>query len=237
VNHQSWVLRFERGGENLYDRLDEVIAADPELLRRVRVDMYRRLGFYPTETSEHSSEYVPWYLGHASEVDRLRLPIGAYLQIVAENLASYEQTRSVLKAGEPLTVDPTMEYAPQIIHSMVTGTPRTVYANVPNTGLIPNLQSGAVVEVPSLVDASGVRPTAVGELPAQCAALNRSYLNVAELTVQAAVHHDPRAIRQAVMVDPATAGTLPVDQIWALCNDLIVAHNNYLDPSLRAALT
>ncbi|WP_350278411.1 alpha-galactosidase [Kribbella sp. HUAS MG21] len=236
VNHQSWVLRFEHGRENLYDRLDEVIAADPELRRRVRVDMYRRLGFYPTETSEHSSEYVPWYLSHASEVERLRLPIGAYLDIVAENLASYERTRDALKAGEPVEVEPTMEYAPQIIHSIVTGTPRTVYANVPNTGLIDNLQSGATVEVPCLVDATGLRPTAVGALPAQCAALNRSYLNVAELVVQAAIDEDPRAIRQAVMVDPATAAALPVERIWDLCNDLALAHRNYLDPSLRAAL-
>ncbi|TCC34787.1 alpha-glucosidase/alpha-galactosidase [Kribbella sindirgiensis] len=236
VNHQSWVLRFERGSENLYDRLDEAIAADPELLRRVRVDMYRRLGFYPTETSEHSAEYVPWYLGHAREVERLRLPIGAYLDIVAENLASYEHTRNALKTGDPVEVEPTMEYAPQIIHSIVTGTPRTVYGNVPNTGLIPNLQPGAVVEVPCLVDASGVRPTAVGALPAQCAALNRAYLSVAELAVQAAIEEDPRAIRQAVMVDPATAAALPVEQIWELCNDLVLAHRNYLDPSLRAAL-
>ncbi|MGW7683564.1 alpha-galactosidase [Kribbella sp. NPDC054772] len=236
VNHQSWVLRFERAGENLYDRLDAAIAADPELLRRVRVDMYRRLGFYPTETSEHSSEYVPWYLGHASEVERLRLPIGAYLEIVADNLASYERTRNALKSGEPVVVEPTMEYAPQIIHSIVTGTPRTVYGNVPNTGLISNLQPGAVVEVPCLVDASGVQPTSIGALPAQCAALNRSYLNVAELAVQAAVDEDPRALRQAVMVDPATAAALPVEQIWELCNDLVIAHRNYLDPSLRAAL-
>jgi alpha-galactosidase len=236
VNHQSWVLRFERGAENLYDRLDEAISADPELRRRVRVDMYRRLGFYPTETSEHSSEYVPWYLSHAAEVERLRLPIGAYLEIVAENLASYEQTRSALKAGESVPVESTMEYAPQIIHSIVTGTPRTVYGNLPNTGLISNLQAGAVVEVPCLVDASGVRPTSIGALPAQCAALNRSYLNVAELAVQAAIEQDPRAIRQAVMVDPATAAALPVERIWELCNDLVVAHHNYLDPSLRAAL-
>ncbi|GAA1577567.1 alpha-glucosidase/alpha-galactosidase [Kribbella hippodromi] len=235
VNHQSWVLRFERGAENLYDRLDERVAADPELRRRVRVDLYRRLGYYPTETSEHSAEYVPWYLSHPAEIDRLRLPIGAYLDIVAENLASYEQTRSALKSGEPVPVEPTMEYAPQIIHSIVTGTPRTVYGNVPNTGLISNLQSGAVVEVPCLVDASGVQPTAVGALPAQCAAVNRSYLNVAELTVQAALDQDPLAIRQAVMLDPATS--IPVDQIWALCNDLVLAHNNYLDPSLRVALT
>ncbi|NIK62067.1 alpha-galactosidase [Kribbella shirazensis] len=236
VNHQSWVLRFEHDNENLYDRLDEAIAADPELLRRVRVDMYRRLGFYPTETSEHSSEYVPWYLSHASEVERLRLPIGAYLDIVADNLATYEQTRNALKAGDPVEVEPTTEYAPQIIHSIVTGTPRTVYANLPNTGLISNLQSGAIVEVPCLVDATGIQPTAVGALPAQCAALNRSYLNVAELAVQAAIDEDPRAIRQAVMVDPATAAALPVERIWELCNDLVLAHRNYLDPSLRAAL-
>ncbi|MFF0269415.1 alpha-glucosidase/alpha-galactosidase [Kribbella sp. NPDC004536] len=302
VNHQSWVLRFERGRENLYDRLDEAIAADPELRRRVRVDMYRRLGFYPTETSEHSSEYVPWYLGHASEVERLRLPIGAYLDIVAENLATYEHTRTALKTGDRVEVEPTMEYAPQIIHSIATNTPRTIYANVPNTtphpttshtttgrpttghaatsrattghattdhaatshattghattdhaatshattghastghaaaGLIPNLRSRAIVEVPCLVDGSGIRPTAVGELPAQCAALNRSYLNVAELAVQAALTEDPRAIRQALMLDPATAGTLPVEQIWQLCNDLVLAHRNYLDPPLRAIL-
>jgi alpha-galactosidase len=179
---------------------------------------------------------VPWYLAHATEVERLRLPIGAYLEIVAENLASYEQTRSALKSGEPVPVESTMEYAPQIIHSIVTGTSRTVYGNVPNTGLIGNLQTGAVVEVPCLVDASGVQPTAIGVLPAQCAALNRSYLNVAELAVKAAIEHDPRAIRQAVMVDPATAAALPVEQIWELCNDLVVAHSNYLDPSLRAAL-
>ncbi|MFG1814928.1 alpha-glucosidase/alpha-galactosidase [Kribbella sp. NPDC049174] len=235
VNHQAWVLRFERGPENLYDRLDAVIDRDAELLRRVRVDMYRRLGFYPTETSEHSSEYVPWYLSHASEVERLRLPVGEYLRIVEENVASYELTRKALKAGEPLPVEGTMEYAPQVIHSIVTGTPRTIYGNVPNTGLITNLQAGAVVEVPCLVDGSGVQPTVVGALPTQCAALNRSYLNVAELVVKAAVDEDPLAIRQAVMVDPATAAALPVERIWDLCDELVIAHGNYLAPALRSS--
>jgi alpha-galactosidase len=233
VNHQSWVLRFERGSENLYERLDAAIDRDAELRRRVRVDMYRRLGFYPTETSEHSSEYVPWYLHHASEVERLRLPVGEYLRIVEENVASYEQTRDALKAGEPVLVEGTLEYAPQVIHSIVTGTPRTIYGNVPNTGLITNLQTGAVVEVPCLVDGSGVQPTSVGALPPQCAALNRSYLNVAELAVKAAMDEDPRAIRQALMVDPATAAALPVERIWNLCDDLVVAHSNYLAPALK----
>jgi alpha-galactosidase len=198
--------------------------------------MYRRLGYYPTETSEHSSEYVPWYLHHDSEIERLRLPVGAYLGIVDENIAEYEQTRDALAKGEPLTVEGTMEYAPQIIHSITTGTPRTVYGNVPNRGLIDNLPASGTVEVPCLVDGGGVQPTRVGALPAQCAALNRTYLSMNDLVVRAALEDDPRSIRQAAMTDPATAATLPVERIWDLCDDMVRAHADLLQPSLRATL-
>ncbi|MFF1697759.1 alpha-glucosidase/alpha-galactosidase [Streptomyces sp. NPDC058257] len=236
VNHQAWVLRFEHQGKDLYPRLDELIAKDEQLRRRVRVDMYRRLGYYPTETSEHSSEYVPWYLHHDSEIERLRLPIGAYLGIVDENVAAYHQTRDALAAGEPLTVEGTMEYAPQIIHSIVTGTPRTVYGNVPNHGLIDNLPSHGVVEVPCLVDASGIQPTRAGSLPPQLAALNRTYLSMNDLVVRAAIDDEPRHIRHAAMTDPATAAALPVEQIWRLCDDMVRAHGDRLQPSLRRLL-
>ncbi|MET9291988.1 alpha-galactosidase [Streptomyces sp. NPDC003077] len=236
VNHQAWVLRLERDGRSLYPLLDEAITADPQLRRRVRVDMYRRLGHYPTETSEHSSEYVPWYLRHESEVARLRLPIGTYLDIVEENTAQYERTRDALAAGSPLPVEESPEYAPQIIHSIVTGTPRTVYGNVPNHGLIDNLPPDAVVEVPCLVDAQGVQPTRVGALPPQCAALNRTYVSANDLVVRAAVENEPRHIRHAAMIDPATAAALPVERIWDLCDDLVRAHSQLLAPELRAVL-
>ncbi|GCD96776.1 alpha-glucosidase/alpha-galactosidase [Embleya hyalina] len=236
VNHQAWVLRFEHAGADLYPRLDALIARDEQLRRRVRVDMYRRLGFYPTETSEHSSEYVPWYLGHDSEISRLRLPVGAYLDIVDENVAAYESTRAALAAGRPVSVESTMEYAPQIIHSITTGTPRTVYGNVPNHGLIDNLPTDGVVEVPCLVDRLGVQPTRVGALPAQLAALNRTYLSVNDLVVRAALEDDPGHIRHAAMIDPATAAVLPVERIWDLCDDLVRAHGDLLQPGLRATL-
>ncbi|MEW1720071.1 alpha-glucosidase/alpha-galactosidase [Streptomyces sp. NPDC093109] len=236
VNHQAWVLRFEHNGTDLYPRLDALVADDPQLRRRVRVDMYRRLGYYPTETSEHSAEYVPWYLHHDSEIERLRLPVGAYLGIVDENVAAYEKTRDALAAGTPLTVESTMEYAPQIVHSITTGTPRTVYGNVPNHGLIDNLPATGTVEVPCLVDALGVQPTRIGALPAQCAALNRAYLSMNELVVRAAVEDDPRSVRQAAMADPATAAALPVERIWELCDDMVRAHGELLQPSLRATL-
>ncbi|MEU5998324.1 MULTISPECIES: alpha-glucosidase/alpha-galactosidase [unclassified Streptomyces] len=236
VNHQAWVLRFEHQGSDLYPRLDELIAQDAQLRRRVRVDMYRRLGYYPTETSEHSSEYVPWYLHHDSEIERLRLPIGAYLGIVDENVAAYHHTRDALAAGEPLAVEGTMEYAPQIIHSIVTGTPRTVYGNVPNHGLIDNLPGHGVVEVPCLVDASGIQPTRAGSLPPQLAALNRTYLSMNDLVVRAAIEDEPRHIRHAAMTDPATAAALTVEQIWRLCDDMVSAHADRLQPSLRRLL-
>ncbi|MFD9891434.1 alpha-glucosidase/alpha-galactosidase [Amycolatopsis sp. NPDC059027] len=236
VNHQAWVLRFEHEGADLYPRLAELSEKDEQLRRRVRFDMFRRLGYYPTETSEHSSEYVPWYLHHDSEIERLRLPIGEYLGIVEENVAAYEQTRRALAEDAPLTVEGTNEYAPQIIHSIVTGTPRTVYGNVPNHGLIDNLPASGVVEVPCLVDASGVQPTRIGALPPQLAALNRAYLSMNDLVVRAAVENEPRHIRHAAMADPATAATLPVERIWQLCDDLVRAHADRLQPALRVTL-
>jgi alpha-galactosidase len=236
VNHQAWVLRFERDGENLYDRLDAAIDRDAELRRRVRVEMYRRLGHYPTETSEHSAEYLPWLLRHDAEIDRLRIPVGDYVGISAENVREYERTREAVRTGAELPVEGTGEYAPQIIHSMVTGTPRVVYGNVVNDGLISNLPPGCVVEVPCAVDAGGVRPTRVGALPPQLAALNRTYVSVNELTVRAALEGRPEYVRHAVMVDPNASATLSLDAVWRMCDDLTRAHGDLLPPELRTSL-
>src|SRR6476646_4689797 len=132
VNHQAWVLRWERQGQDLYPLLDERIAANPELRRRVRVDMYRRLGYYPTETSEHSSEYVPWYLHDETEIARLRIPVDDYVGISAGNLAEIEELEPIVAEGRYVEPDEqAAEYAPQVVHSLVTGTARTIQVTVP----------------------------------------------------------------------------------------------------------
>ncbi|OBC17072.1 alpha-glucosidase/alpha-galactosidase [Mycobacterium sp. 852013-50091_SCH5140682] len=235
VNHQAWVLRWERGGQNLYPLLDERIRTDPELRRRVRVDMYRRLGYYPTETSEHSSEYVPWYVRHPDEIDRLRINVGEYVSISEANLAEYGRVRAQLADAEVLPIDTgSTEYAPQVIHSLETGRRRVISANVVNQGLITNLPDGVAVEVPTVLDALGAHPMKVGDLPPQCAALNRNFLGPVDLAVRAAVDEDPRLVRAAAMVDPNTAATLTVDQIWELCNELTAAHGDLLPEGLRS---
>ncbi len=237
VNHQAWLLDWRHDGQDLYPLLDRRIAADEQLRRRVRVDMYRRLGYYPTETSEHSSEYVSWYLHDQREIDRLRIPVDVYLGISEENVAEYEESRRALAAGETLPLETSAtEYAPQVIHSMVTGTPRTIHANVVNHGLISNLPHGAAVEVPCSVDDLGLHPQVMGALPPQCAALNAAFLAVGELTVRAALEGDPRLVRQAAMVDPNASASLRVDDIWDLCDAMTEAHGDLLPQALRTAV-
>jgi alpha-galactosidase len=237
VNHQAWILRLERDGRSLYPLLDALIERDPELRRRVRVDMYRRLGRYPTETSEHSSEYVPWYLRDPREIERLRIPVGDYLNISARNAADIETLIPQVAAGVYVEPDEdAAEYAPQVIHSMVTDTHRTIQANVANAGLIDNLPAGSGVEVPCVLTSAGAEPLAVGDLPPQCAALNRAFLSVVELTVRAAVEGRPELVRHAMMVDPNTAATLRPDDIWRLADDMVAAHADLLAPPLRARL-
>jgi alpha-galactosidase len=237
VNHQAWILEWAHRGEDLYPLLDRVIAADPELLRRVRVDMYRRLGHYPTETSEHSSEYVPWYLHDAGEVERLRLEVREYVGISAANVAETE--RLIVEAASGDYVEPeedAAEYAPQVIHSLVTGTRREIQANLVNRGLIDNLPQGAPVEAPCVIDDSGVHPVAVGALPEQLAALNRTFLSVVDLTVRAATENRPDHVRHALMVDPNTSASLSVEQIWLLADAMVDAHGDLLPAGLRARL-
>jgi alpha-galactosidase len=234
VNHQAWILQFERDGEDLYPRLDEAIAADPELRRRVRVEMYRRFGRFPTESSEHSAEYLPYFMHSDAMIEQFRVPVDEYVRRSEENLEFYEDMRRKLAAGEPFEIERSLEYASLIIHSVLTGEPRVIYGNVPNDGLIGNLPHGACVEVPCVVDGQGLHPQAVGELPPQLAALNRTFLNVCELTVRAALEGSRAHVLHAALLDPNTAATLSPEQIEAMVDDLIEAHGDALPEGIRA---
>jgi alpha-galactosidase len=233
VNHQAWILRFERDGEDLYPRLDEAIAADPELRRHVRVELYRRFGRFPTESSEHSAEYVPWLMRDDRAIERFRIPVGEYIERSEENLREYEQVRRTLADGGGFEIERSLEYAAQIVHSVVTGEEREIYGNVTNDGLIDNLPAGACVEVPCAVDARGVRPKPVGALPPQLAALNMTFLNVVELTVRAALEGSRDLVHQAAMLDPNASGSLDLDTIAAICDQLIAAHGAALPAGIR----
>ena len=239
VNHQAWLVEWSRDGQDLYPRLRERIAADPGLERRVRVEIFRRIGYYPTETSEHSSEYLDWFLRSPEQIERFRLRPLEYLGISESNVREFEQARDLIAAGDDLPIDDgsdAAEYAPQIIHSILTGTPREIHVNVPNSGLIDNLPPGAVVEVPATVDGTGIHPQHFGRVPTAGAALNRTYLSVAELTIEAARTGDPLLVRQAVLADANASSVLTPAEIWDLCDELTAAHARYLPLALGGTL-
>ena len=232
-NHQAFVLRFEQDGKSLYPRLAEVIDGSPELQRRVRVEVYRRFGYFPTESSEHSAEYVPWFMRHDDQVEQYRIFVGDYLARSEENLAELDSLQDQLTAGTQLDLEPTDELASQFIHSLETGTKREIYVNVRNGGLISSLPDDCCVEVPCDLSAGTATPRPVGALPLQLAALNRTFLNVVELTVAAALQGSRDHVYQAALLDPNTAATLTVGQTVAMVDELLAAHAALLPPGLR----
>jgi alpha-galactosidase len=235
-NHQCFVYRFEERhtGEDLYPRLRAIVDADPEGLgRRVRVEIYKRFGYFPTESSEHSSEYVPWFLHHDDQVKRFRCQIDEYIRRSDENLEAFADLKMKLDAGEDLPMELNDELAAQIVRAVETGEDREVYGNVRNVGLIDGLPADACVEVPCAAGKDGVVPTRVGELPPQTLALNRTFLNVVELTVRAALEQRRSLVYQAALLDPNTAATLTIEQIIAMCDELIEAHGGLIPEGIR----
>jgi alpha-galactosidase len=232
-NHQAFVLRFEQDGQSLYPRLTDVIDGSPELQRRVRVEIFRRFGYFPTESSEHSAEYVPWFMRHDDQIDQFRIFVGDYLARSEENLRELESLQRDLAGDAPLDLVPENELASLFIHSAETGLERELHVNIRNGGLISNLPDDCCVEVPCLVGGGGAKPVAVGALPPQLAALNRTFLNVVELTVAAALHESREHVYQAALLDPNTAATLTTTQIVAMCDDLFEAHRDLLPAFAR----
>jgi alpha-galactosidase len=235
-NHQCfvYVFRDRRTGEDLYPRLREIVEADPEGLgRRVRVEIFRRFGYFPTESSEHSSEYVPWVLHHPDQVEKFRSEIDEYIRRSDENLEEWAALKAQLDAGEEIELERNNELASQFITALETGGAIELYGNVRNERLIDGLPEDACVEVPCQVADGVVQPQPIGEIPVQCLALNRTFLNTVELTVRAVVDGSREHVYHAALLDPHTAATLSTDDIVNMVDELIEAHGDLIPEPIR----
>ena len=236
INHQGWLLEISRNGEDLYPEIRRR-AALPEYRARdaVRFEIMRLFGHYVTESSEHSAEYVPWFIkARAPElVERLGIPLDEYPRRCREQIAQWETLRGELVTDAPLPHTRTDEYASRILEAVETGVPFTFGGNTANTGLIPNLPDGCCVEVMCVADRNGVTPVFAGELPPQCAALNRTNINVQEMAVEAALTRRRDHVYQAALLDPHTAAELTPDEIVSLCDDLFAAHAGWMPEYAR----
>jgi len=237
INHVAFYLRFERNGKDLYPEIRRVISEGrvPDT-NRVRYDIFKRLGYFVTESSEHFSEYGPWFIKRDREdlIKRFNIPLDEYPRRCEDQMAAWERLRNELENPDaPLEVRRSVEFGSLIIHSLETGVPRVVYGNVTNQQLIENLPEDCCVEVPCVVDRNGVQPVHIGRIPIQLAALMQTNINVQALTVEAVLKQDPKLIYHAAMLDPHTAAELDLDQIWSLVDELISAHGEWIPKPLR----
>ena len=197
---------------------------------RVRRELMHRIGYYITESSEHNAEYCPWFIRskYPELIERFDIPLDEYPRRCIHQIKDWETRRDSLVHNAELTHTRSHEYASMIMEAMVTNKPIKIGGNVLNTGLIDNLPADACVEVPCLIDASGIQPTHVGRLPVQCAAMNMTNINVQLLTIEAGITHKKEHIYQAALLDPHTGGELSIDDVYSLVDDLIEAHGDWL---------
>lgn len=231
INHMGWLLEITRDGVDLY----------PEIKRRskeqgspewdkVRHEIMHTFGYYVTESSEHNSEYMPYFIKsrYPGLIERYNIPLDEYPRRCVNQIEGWKRMRDTLVNDPSLEHSRSHEYASYIMEAIVTNKPYKIGGNVINHGVITNLPMKACVEVPCLVDASGVTPCYIGELPEQLAALNRTNINVQLLAIEAALTRKKECIYYAAMMDPHTSAELSIDDIKAMCDDLIAAHGSWL---------
>ena len=245
INHVAYFLKFEEILDNgsfkdLYPALkkgyEDGIFPRPESMtharcpNKVRYEMMKRVGYFATESSEHFAEYVPWFIksGREDLIEKFGIPLDEYPKRCVEQVEEWQNQLEEFKSKDKIDVPNSVEYASQIINSVWTGDPSTIYGNVSNKGFIPDLPDGCAVEVPCLVDAKGIHPNQVTDIPPQLTAIMRSNINVQELTVEALISQDRQSVYHAAMMDPHTGAELDLEQIWLMVDDLLEAHKDWL---------
>ncbi|NIK72190.1 alpha-glucosidase/alpha-galactosidase [Paenibacillus sp. BK720] len=232
INHMAWLLEVKKDGVDLYPEIKRRAAEKQKEKHHdmVRLEMMLKFGYYITESSEHNAEYHPYFIkrNYPELIDRFNIPLDEYPRRCIEQIKGWNSMRESLLANSNIEHKRSHEYASHIMEAIETGKPFKIGGNVMNTGLITNLPKEACVEVPCLVDRTGINPTYVGDLPPQLAALNRTNINTQLLTIEAALTQKKEHIYHAAMLDPHTSAELSMDDIVALCDDLIEAHGDWL---------
>jgi len=235
INHMAWLLEIrDKDGIDLYPEIKKRAKAKNAAGKHwdmVRYDYIDKLGYYCTESSEHNAEYNPFYIKskYPQLIEKFNIPLDEYPRRCINQIEGWKAEYESLIKKDTLEHERSREYASHIMEAIVTGNPYKIGGNVLNTNAsVENLPAEACVEVPCLVDKSGIKACQSVKLPVQLAAMNMTHVNVHLITIEAAVTKKRDHIYHAAMLEPHTAAELSIDDIRSMTDELLAAHKNWL---------
>ena len=219
LNHLCWLLDIRTPERDLYPELRRLVEARAGGIDApsdwaegphapVSADLMRTFGLYPAPGDRHVSEFFADYLRAAAD-DELRWGLQAGLdatrQYIDEKEDLWDELRGLADGSRPLSAPDAQEAERLVAIAAAVRTGRghvELAVNLPNEGLIGNLPTTAVVEVPAAVGADGIRGIAVGRLPDAIATVLTARAMQQEITVDAAISGDRDRALQALVLDP-----------------------------------
>ncbi len=202
LNHFAFILKLVQrsSGEDLYPRLRA--AGDIGRAHRFCRVLMESLGYLPATGDLHIGEYFAYatefceprdirrFLGG----DRWRESLMGRYDRIARGEEPLEDSMKRLSGERAVYV---------VIAAKSDGRTREIALNVPNDGVIDNLPSDAIVEVPATVGAGGAEGERMGRLPEGIASRLRQQVDVQRLVVEAAIRGDRKLAWEAAVIDPA----------------------------------
>jgi alpha-galactosidase len=231
INHFTWILDvFDRRTHvSIYPLVKQRMAELPQTFEPLTQDMFRMFGYIPIQSDTHISEYVPyssdihegtWKRYNIQPYDfewskKRREVYLDYVRRAAAGMESIEPLKHEMSERHEFIMD-------AVLHN------RHAYeeaVNIPNQGYISNLPNGAIVEVPGIVDADGVKGVHVGDLPEPIAELCRRQITINDLLVEAFTSGSRELVYQMFAIDPMIQD---LRLAKCLADDLIEASRDHL---------
>jgi len=231
VNHFTWMLalRDRQTSEDLYPLFRERWQQLPDRFEPLTRRVFDAFGLFPIPGDEHLCEYLPWVSDPVTKPwDKYDLELYEWQGRTREREDAWTALENAI-ANNPDPegfIPPYSEGALEVIENILKDTDLLWEAvNIPNKGQIENLPSGAIIELPGLLNAKGVTGVPVGEMPAGIAELLRREITISHLTVDAVVNGDRDLALQALLLDPVIRD---MDVAKLILQDYLAAYRKHL---------
>lgn len=239
INHQAFYLEYKWNGRDAYPLLRDAVTTRSEVYNEepVRNEMFLHLGYYPTESSGHNSEYNPWFRKRPDLIEKYCTRgtgwnPGEHAYILKEYIereSKWERQFEAALSSDIVDLERGDEYAADIFNAIFGDhTPFEFNGNILNDNLIDNLPYGACVEAPVLASNAGIRPFHVGSLPDHLAILAGTSSRCEELAISAAIEGDPVKVFHSILFDPLTSSVLSMAEIKEMTDEMLLKNKDYL---------